>query len=115
LYLPAFRRDILEVIAWSTKQFGAPAAERYGRLIRQALHDISDEPTRPGAEARSDLAPYAYVYHLSFSRNRVVGKRVQEPRHFVLYRYQKAKVSFARLLHESRDLTRHVPPALLGE
>lgn len=44
------------------------AADRYGVLIRQALRDVQAAPTRPGAKARPDLAPGAYVYHLTFSR-----------------------------------------------
>ncbi len=114
-YLPAFRQDIQEIVAWSEEQFGALAADRYGRLIRQALRDVLEEPTRPGAKARPDLAPHAYVYHLMFSRERVAGERVKAPRHFVLYRHINEKVEFARLLHDSRDLARHVPPVLQEE
>ncbi len=78
-YLPGFRRDIQEIVAWSEDQFGAFAADRYGLLIRQALRDVLEEPTRPGAEARPDLAPHAYVYHLMFSRERVAGETGESP------------------------------------
>ena len=81
-YLPRFRRDIQEVIAWSEDQFGVLAADRYSLLIRQALRDVLEEPIRAGAKARPDLAPNAYVYHLMFSRDRVAGERVKAPRHF---------------------------------
>jgi toxin ParE1/3/4 len=100
------------VVAWSEERFGALAADRYGRLIRQALRDVLENPTRPGAQARSDLAPHAYVYHLIFSREWVAGERVKVPRHFVLYRHVDEKVEFGRLLHDSRDLARHVSAAL---
>lgn len=115
VYLPSFRRDIEEVVAWSEERFGAHAADRYGILIRQALRDILEKPTRRGAKAGSDLAPHAYVYHLRFSRERVDGERVRTPRHFVLYRYKDQRVEFARLLHDSRDLARHMPTALQEE
>jgi len=114
-YLPGFRHDIQEIVAWSEEQFGALAADRYGLLIRQALRDVLEKPTRSGAKARPDLAPHAYVYHLMFSRERVAGERVKAPRHFVLYRHIDEKVEFARLLHDSRDLARHVPPVLQDE
>ena len=114
-YLPGFRRDIQETALWSENQFGAAAADRYGLVIRQALRDILEDPTRPGAKARPDLAPHAYVYHLMFSRDHVAGERVKAPRHFVLYRYVDEKVEFARLLHDSRDLARHVPATLKDE
>ena len=114
-YLPGFRRDIQEIVAWSEDQFGAFAADRYGLLIRQALLDVLEEPTRPGAKARHDLAPHTYVYHLMFSRERVTGDQVKAPRHFVLYRHIDEKIEFARLLHDSRDLARHVPAVLQDE
>ncbi len=114
-YLPALRRDIKEIVAWTEEHFGASAADRYGALIRQALRDVLEEPTRPGAKSRPDLAPHAYVYHLFFSRGRVAGERVKSPRHFLLYRHVDKKVEFARLLHDSRDLTRHLPATLLDE
>lgn len=108
-YLPSFRRDIRDIVAWSEEQFGTLAAERYWFLIRQALYDVLEDPIRPGAKARPDLAPHAYVYHLMFSRDRVAGERVKAARHFVLYRHFGEKVEFARLLHDSRDLTRQLP------
>jgi toxin ParE1/3/4 len=114
-YLPDFRRDIQETALWSEDHFGGAAADRYGLLIRQALRDILEDPTRPGAKARPDLAPHAYVYHLIFSRERVAGERVKAPCHFVIYRQIDEKVEFARLLHDSRDLARHVPAALNDE
>ncbi len=114
-YLPGLRRDIQEIVAWSEEQFGALAADRYGLLIRQALRDVLEEPTRLGAKARPDLASHAYVYHLVFSRERVAGERVKAPRHFLLYRHMGEKIEFARLLHDSRDLARHVRAGLQDE
>ncbi len=46
---------------------------------------------------------------MSFSRDRVAGEKVRMPRHFVLYRYSSGAVEFARILHDSRDLARHLP------
>ncbi len=114
-YLPDFRRDIQEVVAWSEERFGIRAADRYGVLIRQALRDVLEEPSRAGAKARPDLAPNAWVYHLTFSRERVAGERVKAPRHFVLYRHVGDNVEFARLLHDSRDLAQHVPAVVRAE
>jgi plasmid stabilization system protein ParE len=108
-FLPAIRRDIAEIVLWSEEHFGAAAAERYSLLIRQGLRDVQADPVRPGAKARLDLAPYAYVYHLSHSRDRVVGQTVKTPRHFVLYRFGGLVVEFARLLHDNRDLAQHLP------
>ena len=114
-YLPVFRRDVQQTVLWSENRFGAAAASRYSLLIQQALNDLLERPTRPGAQARSDLAPHAFVYHLALSRDRVTGERVKSPRHFILYRYAEDKVEFARLLHDSRDLSRHRPATFPAE
>ena len=108
VYLPELRGDIQEIAAWSEEQFGTLAADRYGILIRQALRDVLEDPTRPGTKPRPDLAPHAYIYHLSFSRERVPGERVKAPRHFLLYRHLNESIEFARLIHDSRDLAQHV-------
>lgn len=109
ILLPAIREDIREIVLWSEEHFGVAAADRYGALIRQALRDVQADPLRPGAKARPDLAPNAYVYHLAFSRNRVTGDTLKTPRHFVLYRFAGDAMEFARILHDSRDLALHLP------
>jgi toxin ParE1/3/4 len=52
------------------------------------------------------------IYHLSGSRDRVAGDRVKAPRHFLLYRIETGRVEVLRILHDSRDLAQHVPPAV---
>lgn len=108
-YLPDFRRDIQNALTWSEKPFGPAAADRNAALIRQTMRDLLENAVRRGAKMRPDLVPGAYVYHLMSSRDRVSGERVKSPRHFVLYRYTNGRIEFARLLHDSRDLERHLP------
>jgi len=104
------RRDVAFIIRWSRRHFGGAAALRYEALIVQALRDIETNPRRPGSTSRPELLiSNARTYHLSFSRDHVAGGRVQEPRHFVLYRYGDGVVEVGRILHDSRDLKRHVP------
>ena len=107
--LPEFRRDLQETISWTEKRFGQAAADRYSALIKRSLRDLREDPTRIGVRLRPDLAPGAYTYHLSFSRDRVSGDKVKLPRHLILYRFKESAVEFARLLHDGRDLTRHLP------
>jgi toxin ParE1/3/4 len=96
---------------WTGEQFGERAALRYDALIKQALKDIGADPKRPGSRACPDIMiEGARTYHLQFSRNRVGGPRVKEPRHFLLYRNRADRVvEVFRILHESRDLERHLP------
>jgi toxin ParE1/3/4 len=52
----------------------------------------------------------ARTYHLSFSRSRAAGPAVKEPRHFLLYRLRDdGVIEVARILHDGRDLQRHLP------
>ena len=106
---PAARHDIRDILLWSLDNFGAAAAARYRALLIQALRDIETNPTRPGSQPRPELAEGARTYHLAFSRGSVQGKPLKAPRHFILYRLGTAGLAVARILHDSRDLARHVP------
>jgi toxin ParE1/3/4 len=86
-------------------------------LIRQSLRDIEANPERFGSASRPDLlGSGARTYHISFSRRRAGSPGVKEPRHFLLYRRKRDPkdgqdvVEIARILHDSTDLARHLPP-----
>ena len=111
-YLVSFRRDLAEVLSHSAREFGILGAERYAKLVDQALVHLQENPTRPGASMRPTLAGNVRVYHLAFSRSRSFGETVRTPRHFVWYRFTADHVQFARLLHDSRDLPQHFPQTL---
>ena len=106
---PAARQDIRDILLWSLDKFGVDAAVRYRALLIQALRDIEANPQRAGSKARPELAEAARTYHLAFSRSHVEGPSVKAPRHFVLYRMGPAGLEIARILHDSRDLERHLP------
>ena len=104
-------RDIVAVMNWSLKEYGEDAALRYDALITQALTDIGDDPERAGSQQRSELANGVLIYHLRFSRDRakpVLGV-VHHPRHFVIYRRQEHLIEILRVLHDTRELQRHMP------
>jgi toxin ParE1/3/4 len=105
------RRDIATIVKRSLQEFGEAASLRYSALIRQALLDIEADPERPGSRECPDIMiDGARTYHLEFSRSRVSGSRVKDPRHFLLYRRRKdGVIEVARILHDSRDLQRHLP------
>jgi toxin ParE1/3/4 len=91
--------------------FGEDAARRYKALLKQATRDIGHDPERHGSkEFPGVLIEGARIYHLESSRNRVRGKRVKTPRHFLLYRRSvDGGVEVGRVLHDACDLARHVP------
>ena len=98
---------------WSLREFGEKAALRYDALMARVLTDIAADPELPGAQHRSALAEGVLVYHLRFSRDRARTALgiVRNPRHFVVYRRrdQTNIIEVLRVLHDGRDLARHVP------
>jgi toxin ParE1/3/4 len=105
------QRDLSIVMEWTVKEFGLRAALRYDALIKQALKDIAADPERPGSKERPEIMiEGARTYHLSLSRRRVSRPGVKEPRHFLLYRRRgEGIIEVARILHDGRDLQRHLP------
>ena len=104
-------RDIINVLKWSETQFGAQAAARYRALLTQALCDLEADPERAGSRERPELAEGVRTYHLLFSRGRsgATAGLVRNPRHFVIYRRVGNVIEVARVLHDARDLHRHLP------
>ena len=113
---PLAERDIETILAWTHAQFGEKARLRYEALLIQGIQDCASHSRRQGRVARPEIAPEAMTYHLRFSRDRVDRRigRVQRPRHFVLFRELPNQcVEISRVLHDSMELERHVPPDLL--
>jgi toxin ParE1/3/4 len=106
---PAAEEDIREVLLWSLDKFGAAAGDRYRALLIQALRDLETDPLRPGSRMRPELSKSARTYHMALSRMNVERPRVKAPRHFILYRISSDGIEVARILHDSRDLARHLP------
>jgi len=107
---PAARRDIKRILRWSEEKFGKGAALRYEALLVQAVRDIEADPARPGVSRRPYLPADVLLYHLGFSRDRVAGEAVKEPRHFVAFRIRAARLELLRVVYDSRDLARHLSP-----
>jgi toxin ParE1/3/4 len=75
-------RDVIELLRGSSERFGSVAARRYQVLIGQAVRDLTENPSRIGTQAEGGRIHY----HLRYSRNRVAGEKVREPRHYVVVR-----------------------------
>lgn len=109
---PLAEGDLEEILAWSHEHFGEQGRLRYEALIAQAILDVADDFRRPGCRSRPELAPGALTYHLLNSRDHVPRSqgRVRNPRHFLLVRLAAdGRLEIGRVLHESMDLTRHLP------
>lgn len=112
-FSPLAEEDIEAILAWTDRQFGEQTRLRYEELLVQAMLDLADNPERAGTLKRPELAKGVSTYHLRHSRDRVsrsVG-RIRKPRHFLLYRVAAdGRLEIARVLHDSMDIVRHLPP-----
>lgn len=107
---PSARTDIIEALAWSRRQFGEQAGNRYETLLAAAIRDIAGDPNRVGSRARPELGHGARTWHLRLSRTHVVGDEVRRPRHLLLYRTEAGVMVIGRVLHDAMDLPSHVEP-----
>ena len=113
----AAQRDLVAVMGWSLQEFCENAALRYDAPLSQALVDIREDPGLPGVLQRPELAKGVVVYHLRFSRDRarpILGGVVHQPRHLVVFRQQAGVIEILRVLHDARELERHLPEELLA-
>ena len=106
----AARRDIAAALIWSRREFGEDAARRYGALLAQVLNDIAEDPERPGTRQRPELARGVLVYHVGLSgeRARSALGAVRKPRHLVVFRRDSDVIEVIRVLHDARDIERHL-------
>ncbi len=106
--------DLTEIRKYTINTHGVDAANRYDLLLRQAFKDIRDDPFRPGSKDRPEIASHVRSYHITLSRSRA-GSGVKTPRHLILYYLPTDnEIAVSRVLHDLRDLARHVPSIGLG-
>jgi plasmid stabilization system protein ParE len=98
------------VIRRSAKYFGPDAAIRYKILIDQALTDLCENPARAGAKPFLRTSRKHWLYHLKYSRDRSITAtgKVMSPRHYIVYWVSGDTLRVSRILHDSRDLPRHI-------
>ena len=105
------RDDLAEIRRYTEERYGTAQWQAYEAVLKRAILDIKDDPHRPGSRDRSeDLhAPSMRSYHISLSAKRA-GGQVRSPRHLILYfEPNQDTVAVSRVLHDSRDLDRHLP------
>jgi len=107
---PRARANIEDVLDWSEMWFGELAQIRYAALIQTAIDDVAANPNRVGSRARPELGRGMRSWHLRLSRERARTPTgiVKDPRHFLLYYVKDDVLYIARVLHDSRDVRKHV-------
>jgi toxin ParE1/3/4 len=95
--------DIAHILAYTRETFGEAQARIYQETLIDALMDLSHGPEPAGSRARDDISPGLRSLH--------VARKDRKGRHFILYRpSDDFKIDILRLLHDSMDLARHLPP-----
>ncbi len=97
----AAQTDLDTIAAWTAENFGPAQAENY----IEAILDTIDELTAPKSPARS-LARDEITKGM---RTLHMRKRGRRGRHFLLYSETEDEVKIQRVLHDSMELSRHVP------
>jgi len=96
--------DFFEIITWTLENFGERQAETYAETLTLAIEALHDGPEQLRAKAQDDIGPGIRTLH--------VARRGRSGRHFVVFSEAKDKyIDVLRLLHDSMDLARHIPPA----
>lgn len=102
----AAKQDFSKILLWTADQFGAAQAQVYLETLTQALEDLCAGPDIAGSKMRREIAPDLYTLH--------VGRKKRKGRHFLLFRVRRLDhqkvIEVIRILHDSMDLTRHLPP-----
>ncbi len=96
---PLAKRDIVDVLAFTRRHWGADQALAYAALIRDAISALAEDAAcgRP----RDDLRRGLRAYHLR--------ERGQPARHVLFYMQGDDRtVVIVRLLHDSMDFERHL-------
>lgn len=107
------QHDVVEILAWTHRNFGDAARLRYGALLVAAMRDISAAPDRAGSIARPELGAGVRSWHLRLSRERARTETgiVQRPRHFLIYRMETRLLVVGRVLHDAMELEQHLDSA----
>ncbi len=114
---PKAVQGLIDVLAWTQRQFGEAARKRCETLLITALRDISSQPDRSGSVERPELGDGVRSWHLHLSRERARTETgiVRRPRHFLIYRVEHDRVVVGRVLHDAMELARHLDAEALWE
>ena len=103
----AAEADYRQILRWTAENFGSPQARIYADTLSSALKALSNSPSIIGVKERGEIG--ANIWTLHVARNGCKG------RHFVMFRVGDLQgqnvIDVLRLLHDSMDLVRHLPPA----
>ena len=99
--------DFRQILRWTVDNFGSAQARVYADTLSSALKALCAGPTIIGAKERPEIGNNIHTLH--------VARNGRKGRHFVMFRVGSIQagnvIDVLRLLHDSMDLERHLPPA----
>lgn len=98
--------DFRQILRWTADNFGSARARAYADTLSSALKALCAGTSIIGVKERPEIGTNIWTLH--------VARSGRKGRHFVMFRVAGAQDSKAidvlRLLHDSMDLERHLPP-----
>lgn len=96
-------RDLARIVAWTAEKFGDRQALAYLDAITSTIEELAEDDTHPRSKARGEIALGLRSLHMA--------KRGRPGRHLILYKETKTVVTILRVLHDSMEVSRHLPKA----
>ncbi|WP_151445825.1 type II toxin-antitoxin system RelE/ParE family toxin [Lacisediminimonas profundi] len=99
-------RDYRQILHWTVENFGSIQARSYAGIVSAAIDSLTAGPEIIGAKVRTEIGPDILTLH--------VARNGRKGRHFIIFRVERGperkNIEVLRLLHDSMDLERHLPP-----
>lgn len=95
----AAQTDLDNIAAWTTENFGPSQAENYIEAILDTIDELTVLKSPSRSIGRDEIA----------KGMRTLRMRGRRGRHFLLYSETSGEVKIQRVLHDSMELSRHVP------
>lgn len=106
----AAEADYLQILRWTVENFGSAQARVYAETLALAMKTLAAGPDTIGVRERPEIGGKIRTLH--------VARNGRKGRHFILFRVEsidgKNLIDVLRLLHDSMDLERHLPPTESG-
>jgi toxin ParE1/3/4 len=97
----AAQSDLDNIAAWTTENFGPAQAESYIEAILDTIDELTALNSSSRSLARDEVAKGMRTLHMR--------RRGRRGRHFLLYSETEDEVKIQRILHDSMELSRHLP------
>ena len=95
-------QDLLDIILWTSENFGHRQAEHYAETIALTIEALHDGPDILGSKVRDEIGTGIRTLH--------VARQGRKGRHFVAFSVSEGHIiNILRLLHDSMDLAIHLP------